>query len=155
MDKGNEVLVVRGYLDRAGRFTLRRSRSTTFVRQWPVVEKSDVTIELLDVGGNVLHREPAEVKRDITCDPGASRRFRVQAYIELREGTVTVRLRRHGELELWQAELPPAPTLRVSLASPRVGSDPKVRLKLRYSAGTDDAHVTLVYRWGERRFRPV
>ena len=155
MDKGNEVLVVRGYLDRAGRFTLRRSRSTTYVRQWPVVEKSDVVIELLDADGNVLHRELAEVKRDITCDPGASRRFRVMAYIELREGAETVRLRRDGELELWRAAIPPAPGLRVTLASRRIGADRKVRLRLRYSAAGHDAHLTLVYQWGDRRFRPI
>ncbi len=155
MDKGNEVMVVRGYLDRAGRFTLRRSRSTTYVRQWPVVEKSDVAIELLDADGNVLHRELAEVKRDITCDPGASRRFRVLAYIELREGADAVRLRRDGELELWRAAIPPAPLLRITLTSQRAAADRKVQLRLRYSAASSDAHLTLVYQWGDRGFRPM
>ena len=155
MDKGNEVMVVRGYLDRAGRFTLRRSRSTTYVRQWPVVEKSDVAIELLDADGNVLHRELAEVKRDITCDPGASRRFRVLACIELREGADAVRLRRDGELELWRAAIPPAPLLRITLTSQRAAADRKVQLRLRYSAASSDAHLTLVYQWGDGGFRPM
>ncbi len=155
MDKGNEVLVVRGYLDRAGRFTLRRSQSTTYVRQWPVVEKSDVAIELLDADGRVLHRELAEVKRDITCDPGASERFRVLAYIGLREGADSVRLLRDGELELWRSTIPPAPSLRITLTSRRAGADRKVQLRLRYSAASNHAHLTLVYQWGDRRFRPM
>lgn len=155
MDKDNEVLVVRGYLDRAGRFTLRRSHSTTYVRQWPVVENSDVVIELLDADGKVLHRELAELKRDITCDPGASRRFRVLALIALRDGAKAVRLRRDGELELWCMAIAPAPTLLLSLASRRLGADRRLKLKLRYSQDGDEAHVTLVYQWGERRFRPV
>ncbi|CAN5628393.1 hypothetical protein BH20VER1_BH20VER1_14700 [soil metagenome] len=155
MDKSNEVMVVRGYLDRAGRFTLRRSRSTTFVRQWPVVEKSDVAIELLDADGNVLHRELAEVKRDTTCDPGAARRFRVLAHIGLREAADAVRLMRDGELEVWRAAIPPAPSLRIALTAKRAGADRKVQLRLRYSAETKEAHLTLVYQWGDRRFRPL
>lgn len=155
MDKGNEVMVVRGYLDRAGRFTLRRSRSTTFVRQWPPVKTSDVAIELLDAGGNVLHRELAEVTRDITCDPGASRRLRVLAHIELRDDADTVRLVRDGKLELWRAEIPSAPSLRIALATRRAPKDRKVQLRLNYSAASDQAHLTLVYQWGDRRFRPL
>ena len=155
MEKGNEVMVVRGYLDRAGRFTLRRSRSTTFVRQWPPVEESNVVIELLDSGGNVLHRELAAVTRDITCDPGASRRLRVLAHIELRDDADAVRLLRDGELELWRAEIPPAPSLRIALTARRPLADRKVHLRLHYSAASDEAHLTLVYQWGDRRFRPM
>jgi hypothetical protein len=155
MAEQREVLVVRGFLDRAGRFTLRRSRSTPYVRQWPVVEKSDVVIELLDAEGTVLHREPAEVKVDVTCDPGAARRFRVLAYVELRADAAAVRLRREPDLELWRATIPEAPKLRISLASRRARDGRRVELALRYSPPGEGAHLTLVYRWGERRFRPV
>ena len=46
-------------VDRGGRFTPQRSRSTTNVREWPVVESSDVVVELLDADGGTLHRELA------------------------------------------------------------------------------------------------
>jgi hypothetical protein len=82
----------------------------------------------------------------------------VQAYVELRPGAAAVRLVRDGELELWRAAIPPAPKLAISLAQTsrkNVDRDRKVRLALRYSAGGEDAHLTLVYQWGARQFRPI
>ena len=154
MDKQREVLVVRGYLDRAGLFTLRRSRSTSYVRQWPVVEKSDVVIELLDADHRILHREPVQVTRDTTCEPGASLRFRVLAYIGLRPEAVIVRLRR-GDIDIWHSGIPDAPWVRVRLPRKRIGEDRRIVLALEFSAPSEVAHLTVVYKWGPRQFRPV
>jgi|GEM_PF-3341353 len=149
-----EVLVVRGRLDRAGQFVLGRCRSTPFVKSWPVVRYSEVHLELLDANGHLLHDELAAVTPDRTCDPGDARRFRVLGYIGLRPDAREVRLVR-GEIILWQSALPEAPTLEVR-ASPRSASrDKPLPLRLRYSPPQDNAHLTVIYQWGERRFLPI
>ena len=73
-----EVLVIRGRLDRAGRFIPGRSRSTPNVREWPVVRESDIIIfvELLDEADRVLHRELTQVRPDIGCQPGRGDQYR-------------------------------------------------------------------------------
>ena len=146
--------VIAGSLDRAGRFTPRRSRSTTNVREWPVVESSDVVVELLNPDERVLHRELAQVTPDIDCDPGDAKRFRLLAYIELRPDATAVRLRR-DDLVLWQTEIPPAPRLRVT--APRARPDRKrpYELGLQMSEPYEGAFVTVVYQWGERRFQTI
>ena len=156
MATSREVLVIRGRLDRAGRFTLQRSRSTPFVRQWPIVEECeiDVTVELLDRGGQVLHREAAEVRPEIGCEPGDTQTYRVTAYIELRDDAAFVRLMR-SDLQLWREAIPEPATLDVKLARVRVNRQAPVGLRLRYSPPGEAAHITVVYKWGPRRFRPI
>jgi hypothetical protein len=149
-----EVLVVRGRLDRAGRFTPRKGRSTGLVRQWPVIESSDIEVELLDRSGRVLHREPADVSPDVGCQSGDPQRFRVVAYIELRPDATVVRLMRH-DLELWRDEIPPRPTLQIALERARPSRRTPAVLRFRYSRGGPQSHLTIVYKWGTRRFRPI
>ncbi len=154
MAPSREVLVIHGRLDRAGRFTPRRCRSTPNVREWPIVHNRDTVVELLDRSGKVLHREPALVKPVTTCDPGDAQRFRVIGYIELRNDAAVVRLMR-GDLELWRSTIPGPATLDLKLARTRTSRATPVRLGLRYSSPGRDAHVTVVYQWGARRFRPI
>jgi hypothetical protein len=149
-----EYLVIAGRLDRAGRFTPRRCRSTTNVREWPVIEESDVVVELLDADQRALHRELAQVTPDIDCDPGDAKRFRVLAYIELRPDATAVRLRR-DDLVLWLTEIPPAPRLRVTAPRARPDRKRSYELGLRYSDPYEGAFVTVVYQWGERRFQTI
>lgn len=146
-----EVLVVRGHLNRAGQFRPRGCRSTPHVRQWPVVEDSEVVIELLDGEGTVLHREFASVRADIDCKPGAAESFSVTAYIELRDDAVGVRLRR-GDVVLWSGEIGHPATLEVSL---KKLTRERATLRLSYSEPGDGANLLVVYQWGDRRFDPV
>ena len=146
-----EVLVIRGYLDRAGRFTGGRSRSTRHVRQWPVVEKSDVVVELVDGKGVVLHREYVEVRPVVECEPGDARQFRVVAYIALRNDARTVRLRR-DDLLIWDRVIPEPARLKARLG--RRAKD-AFELELNYSEPGQGANMLVVYQWGEGRFQPV
>jgi hypothetical protein len=154
--QSREILVLRGRLDRAGRYIPRRSRSTPHVREWPVIEGNPfaVVVELIDSANRVLHREQARVRPEIGCQPGDPQFFRVLAYIELRDDAAAVRLMR-DDLELWRATIPAAPTLELKLS--RVGNarEKPLVLRLRYSEPGDGAHVTVVYKWGERRFRTI
>ncbi|HEX7020995.1 MAG TPA: hypothetical protein VF159_13335 [Gemmatimonadaceae bacterium] len=156
MPQSREILVLSGRLDRAGRYIPRRSRSTPHVREWPVIADNPFTVvaELLDSANRVLHREPAQVKPVIGCQPGDPQSFRVLAYIELRDDAAAVRLMR-DDLELWRSPIPPAPTLDVKLSSVRGARDKPVVLRLRYSKPFEGAHVSVVYKWGERRFRTI
>lgn len=156
MPHSREILVLRGRLDRAGRYVPGRSRSTAHVRQWPVIEDNPflVVAELIDSADRVLHREQAQVRPDIGCQPGDPQSFRVLAYIELREDAAAVRLMR-GDLELWRSPIPAAPTLDVKLSSARGAREKPLVLRLRYSKPGEAAHVTVVYKWGERRFRTI
>ncbi len=149
-----EVLVIRGRLDRAGRFTPHKGRSTSRVRQWPVVEESEVLVELLDREQRVLHREYAQVIPVRECEPGDAQRFRVLAHIEFREDASIVRLMRR-DIELWREEIPPAPTLEVNLAQRRVTREKPAVLRARFSEGGKEATLTVVYQWGPRQFRPI
>ena len=65
-----------------------------------------------------------------------------------------MRLRR-DDLVLWIAEIPPAPTLRVSAPRAKPVRDKRYELGLRYSEPGEGAYVSVVYKWGERRFRPI
>jgi hypothetical protein len=149
-----EYLLVRGRLDRAGRFIAGRCRSTPNVRQWPVTEHSDVTLELLDATGRVMHRELAEVRADTTCEPGDARTFRVQAYIGLREDAASLRLMR-GDIQLWEHAIPEQPTLDIRLMARRASRDRPLALRLKFSPPGEQAHLTVIYRWGERQFQPI
>lgn len=149
---GREVLVIRGRLDRAGRFTVGRCRSTPHVREWPVIDHSDVIIELLDREMNVLHREPAGVHADVACAPGDAQSFRVEGYIELRPDAAAVRLRRN-DLVLWYRDIPEAP--RAELAVSRGKRGRSVRMRLAMSDGGEGANMLVMYQWGARRFQPV
>lgn len=146
-----EVLVVRGTLDRAGRFTPGRSRSTRSVRQWPVVESSDVLVELLDPEGRVLHRELADVRPDVGCDPGDPERFRVTAYIELRDDAAEVQLMR-GDLLLWRDKIGEPPSLNIKLGR---GKKRGFVLRSDYSPPGEFANMLVVYQWGEGQFEPI
>ena len=152
-----EVLVIRGKLDRAGRFTMLRSRSTPLVRQWPVVDDPalDVTVELLDRTGRVLHREQADVKADVDCRPGAPQSFRVIAHIELRPDAAFVRLMHDCDLQIWREAVPEAASLEVGFTRTRGSRDRPMELRFRYSPPGDAAHLTIVYQWGTGRFRPI
>lgn len=156
-NREREVLVLRGHLDRAGAFTPLRMRSTPHVRSWPVVEEGrrgalyDVRAELLDERGEVLHRELAKVTRVVDCAPGDPRQYQVLAYIGLHEDAVEARLVRE-DLVLWQERIPEPAALELSLrqVSPRKRA---ATLSLAFSdPATDDAHLMIVYEWGERRF---
>jgi hypothetical protein len=155
-----EVLVLRGYLDRAGQFSPLRMRSTPVVRSWPVVEEAkrgslyDVRAELLDEGGEVLHREPAKVTRLVDCAPGDPRQYQVLAYIGLRDDAFSARLMR-AELVLWQEQIPDPAWLDLGLR--RVTSRKRsATLSFSFSdPATDEAHLMVVYEWGEGRFEPV
>lgn len=147
----HEVLVVRGRLDRAGQFRPRGCRSTPHVRQWPVVEASDVVIELLDDDDVVLHREFASVRADIECKPGAPESFHVDAYIQLRDDAARVRLRR-GEFVLWDRAIGDPAALEVSLVK---RNRDRAVLGLSFSEPGDGANMLVVYQWGARRFEPV
>lgn len=153
-DEIREVLVLRGHLDRAGRFTPRRCRSTHRVGAWPVVEDSPVTAELLDAQDRVLHREKAEVTPEPDCRPGDAQRFRLRAYIELRPDAAAVRLLR-DDLLLWHAEIPPPAKLSLNALKPPSRRRGPIVLGLRYSEPGPGAHMLVVYRWGAGRFRVV
>jgi hypothetical protein len=149
---GREVLVIRGRLDRAGQFSVGRCRSTPHVREWPVIEHSDVIIELLDREANVLHREPAGVHADHSCSPGDAQSHRVEGYIKLRPDAAALRLRR-GDLTLWHREIPEAPRAEIAVSRGKRGR--AVRLRLALSEGGEGANMLVMYQWGERRFQPV
>ena len=146
-----EVLVIRGHLNRAGQFRPRGCRSTPHVRQWPVVEDSEVVVELLDGDDQVLHREFASVRDDVDCKPGAAESFHVDAYIELRDDATSVRLRR-GDFVLWQNGVGERATLKVSL---KKRNRVRAVVGLSYSEPGDGASMLVVYQWGDRRFDPV
>lgn len=152
--EGTEYLVIDGRLDRSGHFDARRCRSTQRVREWPVIEESDVVVELLTADGTVLHREMARVTPELDCKPGDAERFAVLAYIGLREEASGVRLRRN-DLTLWTVEIPPAPDVSIALPRGRPQRDRIYQLRLRFSEPYGKAHVMLVYKWGERRFQPI
>ena len=152
MDHEREVLVVKGRLDRAGRFVPGRSRSTPNVRSWPVVEAGDTVIELLDGEGHVLHREPADVRPDIDCAPGDAQSFSVTAYIELRGDAVEVQLRR-GDMILWRDKVGEPATLELKAGRRR--KEGAVQLRLRFSQPREDASLLVVYQWGQGQFEPV
>ena len=156
MPQSREVLVIRGRLDRAGRYTPGRSRSTPNVREWPIVHDEEivVTVELLDEANHVLHRERAQVRPEIGCELGDTQSYRIIGYIQLRDDAATVRLM-HADLELWRESIPAAPTLDVRVTGVRAARDKPLTLYLRYSPPGENAHVTVVYKWGERRFRPI
>lgn len=146
-----EVLLIRGSLDRAGRFTPQRSRSTTNVREWPVVESSDVVVELLGADGETLHRELAALSPVVDCAPGDARQFRIEAYIQLRDDATDVQLRR-GDLVLWRREIAEPARLKVKLG--RRKKD-EIVVRSTFSAPGDEASMLVVYQWGEGRFQPV
>lgn len=153
-DDEREVLVLRGHLDRAGRFRPRRCRSTHRVGAWPLVRDESVVAELLGEGGGVLHRELAEVTPEPDCRPGDAQRFRLTAYIELRPDAVAVRLRR-DEILLWQTDIPPPAELDVQRLHKPSRRGGRISLALRYSEAGPGAHMLVVYRWGSGRFRVV
>jgi hypothetical protein len=148
-----EVLVISGRLDRAGRFVPRRCRSTRFVRQWPVIEGTEYSVELVASDGVVLHREPARVTPDVGCDPGDARRYRVLAYIVLRPDARELRLRR-DDLVIWETRISGAAKVKVELQG-RPTRASGALLALHVSEAGESAHATVVYQWGERRFRPA
>jgi hypothetical protein len=154
--QSREVLVIRGRLDRAGRYIPGRSRSTPNVHEWPVTDNGPLVVvaELLDANDRILHRERAQVRPDIGCQPGDPQSFRIIAYIQLRDDAAVVRLLR-DDLELWQERIPEAPTLAVSVSGTRGKREKPLALRLQFSTPGKGAHVTVVYKWGDRRFRPI
>lgn len=111
-------------------------------------------VELLDAEGQVLHREPALVTPEIDCEPGAAQRFRLLAYIGLHPDAAAVQLR-HTDLLLWRTEIPPPPEVRVTMPRGRPDRHKPFQLRLRYSEPGDDAHLNVVFQWGERHFQTV
>jgi hypothetical protein len=175
-----EYLLIRGRLNRADDFTPRRCGSTTFVRQWPHDEGSDVFVETVSRDGDVLRSHPALVKSELVCAPG-SESWRLRAYVPLDADAARVRLRRAGRV-FWEDRIPDAPTLRVLLkARPVRGSEGATPATRRRQSGRDDGHtpgfpggrpavltletsdpaegggafMTIVHRWSERGFRTV
>src|SRR5262245_22445819 len=147
-----EVLVIRGRLDRADHFAPLRCGSTFYVRQWPEAEGSPYVVELLDHAGRPVNREPAQVRPETRCDPGEPPRYRLTAYIALREGAEAVQLRR-GDQVLWRRPVPPEASLSARLARQRVARQEPARLRLRLSPPEDGAYLQVMYQWGERRFQ--
>ena len=79
--------------------------------------------------------------------------FRVLAYIEFRDDAASVRLMR-GDLQLWREAIAGTGTLDVKLA--RVaGIVGHGRLAPPLQPPGEAAHITVVYKWGPRRFRPI
>jgi hypothetical protein len=152
--RSNEVLVIRGTLDASGRFEARRCGSTFFVRAWPRVEASDYVMELLDRSESPLHRVFAQVTKENSCDPLDSERFRVIAYIGLREDAALVQLRA-GDLVLWRKEIVAAPTIDVSLRGRGISREEPAVLRLKLSPPGDGAWLQVIYQWGERRFHTM
>ncbi len=148
--KEGETLAIRGVLDRTDQFRPRRLTSTTYVRQWPQVESSDLSLELVDREDRVLLRERAQVRPRHGCEPGDAREWNVTAYIALRTDAASVVLRR-GDMELWRAAIPSAPRLRVTLASKRVTREHGATLRFTFSPPGEDAFLQVIYQWGERR----
>lgn len=146
-----EVLVIRGRLDRGDAFVPGRCASTFYVRRWPEVGESAYVVELLDGAGRTVGREGAEVVEENRCDPGEAPRFRLTAYVPLRPEAATVQIR-HDDRVLWRRAIPELPSLDARLASERVSRDAPVRLGLRFSPPEDGAYVQVMYQWGEGRF---
>lgn len=125
-DVRSEYLLVRGRLDRTGRFTPRRCTSTPFVHEWPrgssaeelaelgVGAGGEIVVETVAEGDRLLHRELAQVRPQEVCAPGEAPTFRVEAYIGLHPDAVVVRLTR-DERVLWEMRIPEPAEVRVGL----------------------------------------
>jgi hypothetical protein len=150
----NEVLIIRGIIDSAGRFTPRRCSSTYFVRTWPDTSGSDYVVELLDRSNQLLHRTYANVVKDQNCDLLESARFRLHAYIGLRDDAATVQLRK-GELVLWRREIPAPPSLKLAISRGSISREQPITLQLKVSPPGDGAFVQIIYQWGGRSFHVV
>jgi hypothetical protein len=153
-ERRTEVLTIRGLIDEAAQFTPGRCTSTFVVRRWPTRESTGYVIELLDAGDRPLHREPALVELDETCDPVENRRWRVTAYIGLRDDAVAVQLR-HDDLVLWRREIPGPARVDVRIKRQRISREAPARLRIKYSEPADGAFLKVIYQWGERRFHVV
>ena len=153
-DSRTEVLAIRGRINEAGIFIPGRCTSTFFVRQWPASESSRYVIELLDREGRPLHREPAVVEREQSCDPGEVQRWLVTAYIGLRDEADAIQLR-HGDLMLWRRPIPERAHVEARLDDRRVSREARARLRIRYSEPGEGAFIKILYQWGERRFEVV
>lgn len=149
-----EVLTIRGRLDRAGHFEPRRCASTTFVRRWPRTESSAYTIELLDRDERPLHRELALVEEESHCDYEDYSRFSLTAYIGLHEQSAAVQIRR-DDIVIWRRAIPAKPTLEANLARQRLGRHEAARIRLRYSDPEKGAYMQVMYQWAPRRYRAV
>jgi hypothetical protein len=154
LQRSNEVLVIRGTLDVAGRFEARRCGSTFFVRTWPRVENGNYVVELLDRSERPLHRVFAQVTKENSCDPLESERYRLTAYIGLGEDAALVQLRT-GDLVLWRREIVAAPAIGVSLLGRGISRKQPAVLRLKLSPPGDGAWVQVIYQWGERRFHTI
>jgi hypothetical protein len=152
------------------------------VREWPEPSQrdhGDVVGETVSSDGEVLRSEAASVVHEEVCAPGEPT-WRVRVYVPLDERAVEVRLRR-GERVLWSARIPERPEVRVRLRAAPVrgaakeherpprrtrpddestpgfpGGEPAI-LDIEASDATDPelAFLTVVHRWGERRFSTV
>ena len=147
-----EVLAVRGELDEAGRFQPGRCASTFFVRQWPAGEGTGYAIELLDRSDRPIHRERAGVEPVQTCDVLEHRRWRVTAYIGLRDDAVTVQLR-HDDLVLWRRVIPERAQVDVRLEGPRVSRRAPATLRVKHSEPGEGAFLKVIYQWRQRGFQ--
>lgn len=148
-----ELIAVYGFLDRGGNFTLRRSYSTRIVRRWPHPNAA-YALELLDQVGECVARVRPEVEPQEDCTSQGTSRWRVVGYIGMRETAARLRLTADG-LVLWEADVPPAPTLRLQLGDRAPARERALELRLRCSPGNPDAFVQLVYQWGEQQFQTV
>lgn len=175
-----EYLMIRGRLNRADDFTPRRCGSTSFVRQWPRAEGSDVFVETVSRDGDVLRSYPALVKSESVCASGRES-WRLRGYVPLDAEAIRVRLRRAARV-LWEERIPDAPTVRVTLDERPVrgggtpasakrrrkpndesggtpgfpgGSPAVLTFETSEPAEPERAYVTVVHRWSERGFRTV
>jgi hypothetical protein len=177
-----EHLLIRGRLTRTDEFIPRRCSSTMHVRQWPERDQrdhGDVVAETVSSDGEVLRTEAPSVVREEVCAPGEPT-WRVRVYVPLDEDAAEVRLRRGGRV-LWSARIPDRPDVRMRLTSPPVrgrsaeqqrprrrprgdddstpgypGGDPAVvEIEVSEPADAALAFLTIVHRWGERRFHTV
>lgn len=168
-----EYLLVRGRLNRADDFTPRRCGSTFFVRSWPRAEDSDVFVDTVSAEGKLLRSSPALLSSEQVCAPGMET-WRLRAYVPLDVEAAGVRVRRDERL-LWEARIPDAPEVGISLKSPPVrgktrqvrdtdaaetpgypgGKPAVIALSVSEPADKALAHLTIVYRWSERGFHTV
>jgi hypothetical protein len=150
-----ELLAIRGWLDRSGRFTAGRCYSTNVVREWPGPLSERHALEMLDSDQRCLLREQVSVQEVETCDVGVPLRWRVTGYIAIREDAATVRLVSDLGI-LWEQPIGRPPSLKVRMSGGRTQRTKPIRLQLSYSQPRPQgAYLQIIYQWGEGLFQVI
>lgn len=147
----NELIALRGFLDRAANFHLRRCYSTAFAR-YELHSNDTYSLELIGPHDVVLARTHPEVRPEVSCTSGSYERWHVVGYVGWREGASSLRLTCEG-IVLWEAATTGRPSLQVRIKGDPVLREQPIELNLEHSPGTADAFIQVVYQWGERQFQ--